>query len=93
MIFKNNIQLVMWLLFAAHIAIALIPKAGAAENQPYAIDGTTNISKRIEVYALNQNYWDTQYGDTLSEIVAQLLPHNPSKQSALMLDIVSINPH
>jgi len=23
-------------------------------------------SKRIEVYSLSQNYWDTRYGDTLA---------------------------
>ena len=50
-------------------------------------------SKRIEVYSLSQNYWDTQSGDTLGGIVKQLLPNNPSMQKKLMSDIISQNPH
>ena len=49
-------------------------------------------SRRIEVYALSQNYWDTKSGDTLDEIVIQLLPNNPSKREALKQDIVRLNP-
>ena len=49
-------------------------------------------SKRIEVYSLSQNYWDTQYGDTLGEIVIHLLPNNPSKREDLKQDIVHLNP-
>ena len=49
-------------------------------------------SRRIEVYSLSQNYWDTQYGDTLDEIVTQLLPNNTSKREALKQDIVRLNP-
>ncbi len=49
-------------------------------------------SKRIEVYSLSQNYWVAQYGDTLSEIVQQLLPNNPAKHAALQKDIVRLNP-
>jgi hypothetical protein len=50
-------------------------------------------SKRIEVYSLSQNYWDTQSGDTLSNIVLHLLPNNPSKHAILQQDIVMLNPH
>ncbi len=50
------------------------------------------ISKRIEVYSLSQNYWGTQYGDTLGEIVIHLLPNYPSKHEALKQDIVDLNP-
>ena len=49
-------------------------------------------SKRIEVYSLSQNYWDTQYGDTLSEIVHHLLPYNQSKRESLQQDIIHLNP-
>ena len=49
-------------------------------------------SKRIEVYSLSQNYWDTQYGDTLGEIVHHLLPYNPYKRETLKQDIVQLNP-
>ncbi len=49
-------------------------------------------SRRIEVYSLSQNYWDTRYGDTLGEIVIHLLPNNPSKRAALAQDIVHLNP-
>jgi len=53
---------------------------------------TNSGSKRIEVYSLSQNYWDTQYGDTLSSIVYHLLPNNPSKRAALQEDILHLNP-
>ena len=49
-------------------------------------------SKRIEVYSLSQNYWDTQPGETLGGIVAQLLPNNPGMRQKLMLDIINQNP-
>jgi hypothetical protein len=53
---------------------------------------TSSNSKRIEVYSLSQNYWDTQRGDTLSSIVFHLLPNNPSKRTALQQDILHLNP-
>lgn len=49
-------------------------------------------SKRVEVYSVSQNYWDTQYGETLGEIALQLLPNNPRMQQRLMKDIVALNP-
>ena len=49
-------------------------------------------SKRIEVYSLSQNYWDTQYGDTLGEIAHHLLPNNPTKRATLKQDILHLNP-
>jgi Tfp pilus assembly protein FimV len=49
-------------------------------------------SRRIEVYPLSQNYWDTKAGDTLGEIVDTLLPENRYLQEKLMRDIVSLNP-
>ena len=50
-------------------------------------------SKRIEVYSLSMNYWDTRYGDTLGNIVHHLLPNNPSKRDTLKQDIVLLNPN
>ena len=50
-------------------------------------------SKRIEVYSLSQNYWDTHYGDTLGEITLHLLPNNQARHKALKRDIVQLNPH
>ena len=50
-------------------------------------------SKRIEVYSLSQNYWDTKSGETLGEIAQQLLPNNPRMQQRLMKDIVALNPN
>ena len=58
----------------------------------YADSGNNNASKRIEVYALTQNFWDVHAGDTLSEITQHLLPNNPSKREALQLDILRLNP-
>ncbi len=49
-------------------------------------------SKRIEVYSLSQNYWDVQYGDTLSSIAHHLLPNNPAKREVLQQDILHLNP-
>ena len=49
-------------------------------------------SKRIEVYALSQHYWDIQSGETLSGIAEQLLPNNPAMQQKLILDLISQNP-
>ena len=49
-------------------------------------------SKRIEVYSLSQNYWDTHFGDTLGEIAHHLLPNNPSKRATLQQDILHLNP-
>jgi Tfp pilus assembly protein FimV len=55
-------------------------------------DTEQTASRRIEVYALSQNYWDTQNGDTLGAIVLQLLPNNPAKLETLKQDIVQLNP-
>jgi hypothetical protein len=55
-------------------------------------DTEQQSSRRIEVYSLSQNYWDTQSGDTLGEIVLSLLPNNPAKHEALMQNIVQLNP-
>ena len=48
-------------------------------------------SKRIEVYSTGQAYVDVIPGNTLGEIVAQLLPNNPARRSSLMADIVKLN--
>lgn len=50
-------------------------------------------SKRIVVYSVGQNYWDTKSGETLGEITQQLLPNNPRMQQRLMKDIVALNPN
>jgi len=57
-----------------------------------SVANAENMSKRIEVYSLSQNYWDTHYGDTLGEIVQHLLPNNPSKRATLKQDILHLNP-
>jgi len=49
-------------------------------------------SKRIEVYAISQNFWDVIPGETLGSIVAQLLPDNPTMRKSLLNDIVQLNP-
>lgn len=64
----------------------------ASTNDSRAEPGQQN-SKRVEVYSLSQNYWDTQNGDTLGAIVLHLLPNNPAKYQALRQDIVHLNPH
>jgi len=49
-------------------------------------------SKRIEVYSAGQTYWDVDPGETLGDIVAQLLPNNPSRRGRLISEIVKLNP-
>ena len=71
-------------------SVFIAANADTYNNNPEAKQ--TN-SKRIEVYSLSQNYWDTQYGDTLGEIALHLLPSNPAKHEALKQDIVHLNPH
>ncbi|PCJ86302.1 MAG: hypothetical protein COA54_09250 [Thiotrichaceae bacterium] len=68
--------------FAAMILFASFSSFANAEQQ----------SKRIEVYSLSQNYWDTRYGDTLGEIAHHLLPNNPTKRASLKQDILHLNP-
>jgi len=58
----------------------------------YADSANNKPSKRIEVYALTQNSWHVQTGDTLSGITQQLLPNNPSKHESLQQDILQLNP-
>lgn len=81
------------------LSLALVPllvillsasPVSAIADYLQAVDGAT--SKRIEVYGLSQNYWDTQYGDTLDNIVLHLLPNNPAKHAALKQSIVQLNP-
>ena len=71
--------------------LLMVPAAEADSYDNSAAAGQTE-SKRIEVYSLSQNYWDTRYGDTLGNIVHHLLPNNPAKREALKQDIVHLNP-
>ncbi|MCW8855703.1 MAG: hypothetical protein OQK76_07040 [Gammaproteobacteria bacterium] len=49
-------------------------------------------SKRIEVYASSQSYWDVQAGDTLSIIVQHIIAKPSSARQKLMNEILSLNP-
>ena len=49
-------------------------------------------SKRIEVYATSQVYWDVHAGDTLSSIVQQLITKPSSSRQKLTDEILSLNP-
>lgn len=49
-------------------------------------------SRRIEVYALTENYLDTRPGDTLDKIAGRMLPNNPAKRESLKQDILRLNP-
>jgi len=79
-------QVVIMILLFCSSASALHADSG------YARADNNKSSKRIEVYALSQSYWDTQYGDTLSKITHYLLPNNPTKRGALKQDILHLNP-
>lgn len=73
----------------AWFLICFVPAAASADNNTATAQ---TEPKRIEVYSLSQNYWDTRYGDTLGGIVLHLLPNNPAKHNALKQDIVHLNP-
>jgi len=49
-------------------------------------------STRIEVYPVSQKYRDVHPGDTLGEIVAELLPETPNLRQQLISEIVELNP-
>ena len=49
-------------------------------------------SKRIEVYATSQAYWDVQPGDSLSSIAQQIIAGPASARQKLMKDIMALNP-
>jgi len=49
-------------------------------------------SKRVEVYSISQSYWDVSPGETLGDIVKQLLPDNPGLREKLLNQIVKLNP-
>lgn len=54
--------------------------------------GSTGEAKRIEVYPLSQNFYDVAAGETLQQIVLQLLPDRPAQREHLMQEIVQLNP-
>ena len=85
--FKTTTLLIFSGFLAANSIVAI---ADTYNNNPEA---KQTHSKRIEVYSLSQNYWDTHYGDTLGEITLHLLPNNPARHKALKRDIVHLNPH
>lgn len=49
-------------------------------------------SKRIEVYTISQHYWDVKPGDTLSEILKQLVALNKQMRNSLATHIIQLNP-
>ena len=55
-------------------------------------DTLTRPTKRVEVYAISQFYWDVAAGETLGGIVKQLLPDNPGLRKQLLQEIVQLNP-
>ena len=63
-----------------YLLILLLPTSAIAE------------SKRIEVYATSQSYWDVQAGDSLSLIVQQLIAKPSAARQKLMNEILSLNP-
>ena len=77
--FKLTTQLIILLFTCSNISAA-------------RADTEQSSSRRIEVYALSQSYWDVHNGDTLDEITHYLLPNNPSKREPLKQDILHLNP-
>ena len=86
-IIKTSTLLICNGFIAANAIVAI------ADTYNNNLEAKQTHSKRIEVYSLSQNFWDTQYGDTLGEIARHLLPNNPTKHQALKLNIVHLNPH
>jgi len=56
------------------------------------MEARAGVSKRIEVYAISQHFWDVVPGETLGDIVMQLLPENPQKRKILLKEILQLNP-
>ena len=54
---------------------------------------SSDQSKRVEVYAISQSFWDVTPGETLGQIVKQLLPDNAALREKLLLQIVKLNPN
>lgn len=57
-----------------------------------SLQAIANQSKRIEVYAISQSYWDVTPGETLGDIVKQILPDNPAMHEKLLADLLKLNP-
>jgi Tfp pilus assembly protein FimV len=49
-------------------------------------------SRQIEVRPAGQAFIDVNRGDTLGEIVNELLPNNATRRARLMAEIVELNP-
>ena len=90
MSFNFSAGLCVRLFLGFSTCFALVTQVSANEAQA---EHKQQNSVRVEVYSLSQNYWDTQPGDTLGDIVRHLLPNNPAKYQALKQDIVYLNPH
>lgn len=73
-----------------HKAVCLLLLA--LSSATCASAGSTGEAKRIEVYPLSQNFYDVEAGDSLQQIVLQLLPNQPAQRAQLMQDIVQLNP-
>jgi hypothetical protein len=91
-LFINKPVIMKHLLKVITLIICSIFTASHAATYNNDYTGENAKSKRIEVYSLSQNYWDTRPGDTLSTIVMHLLPNNPSKHAALQQEILQLNP-
>ncbi|VAW67017.1 hypothetical protein MNBD_GAMMA08-1363 [hydrothermal vent metagenome] len=50
-------------------------------------------SNRVQVYAISQSYWDVTPGETLGDIVKQLLPDNMGLRKKLQSKIIELNPN
>lgn len=76
-------------------AVCLLLLALSSANNAHAdvsSSGSTGEAKPIEVYPLSQNFYDVAAGDTLQQIVLQLLPNRPDQREHLMQAIVKLNP-
>lgn len=73
------------------VCLMLLSSATFASNNANSA-GSTGEAKRIEVYPLSQNFHDVASGETLQQIVLQLLPNRPAQRARLMQDIVQLNP-
>lgn len=89
MLSSRTLPFIKLLLFYLLCGVFFTSYAQAYDNSS---ESSRSASKRIEVYTLSQNYWDTRPGDSLSLIVQHLLPNNPGKRAALMQDILALNP-
>ena len=76
-----------------HIIVLVPALAASILMGLWGAQAIADQSKRVEVYSISQNFWDVTPGETLGNIVKQLLPDNPGLRNKFQAEIVALNPN